>query len=279
MVTLVYKSMKRKTKIILIIGLIITILGLSIFLLNRMATNQVRQGSKILTLEPFDYQGEFETLAKVVPEKITRYPYNGSLEVKYVEEGTVVSAGTKLVQVNQGNESKVISAAEEGLVYELTDSYLSLASINKILEFKLSAFQKDSVKVGMKIKTEENEGEITFISEVAKEDNEQLYYEAKAKLNITEDFGTKFPIQIISGSTVKAVKVPLDSLVRIEDKTYVFFPEWLDHLTQLNKNDYAEVEVLGNENEKLIITAPQNEAILEFAGLAETYVSELMSSQ
>ena len=271
--------MKRKTKIILIIGLIILILGLSIFLLNRMATNQVKQGSKVLKLEPFDYQGEFETLAKVVPEKITRYPYNGSLEVKYVEEGTVVSAGTKLVQVNQGNESKVISAAEEGLVYELTDSYLSLASINKILEFKLSAFQKDSVKVGMKIKTEENEGEITFISEVAKEDNEQLYYEAKAKLNITEDFGTKFPIQIISGSTVKAVKVPLDSLVRIEDKTYVFFPEWLDHLTQLNKNDYAEVKVLGNENEKLIITAPQNEAILEFAGLAETYVSELMSSQ
>ena len=271
--------MKRKTKIILIIGLIILILGLSIFLLNRMATNQVKQGSKVLKLEPFDYQGDFEALASVVPEKTTRYPYNGTLEVKYVEEGTKVSTGTKLVQVNQGSESKVISASEEGLVYELSDSYLTLASNNKILEFKISAAQKDTLTVGMKVKAGEREGEITFISEVAKEDNEQLYYEAKAKLNLDEDLGTKIPIQVISGSTVKAVKIPLDSLVRIDDKSYVFFPEWLDHLTQLNKIDYAEVEILGNENEDLIVTDPGKETILEFSGLAETYVTELMSSQ
>ena len=271
--------MKRKTKIILIIGLVVLILGLSIFLLNRMATGQVRQNSKVLKLEPFDYEGDFETLASVVPEKITRYPYNGTLEVNYVEEGSKVTSGTKLVQVDQGNESKVISASEDGLVYELTESYLSLASNNKILEFKLSASQKAAVKVGMKVKAGEREGEITFISEVAKEDNEQIYYEAQAKLNIDEDLGTKIPLEVISGSTVKAVKIPLNSLIRSEDKYYVFFPEWLDHLTRLDKTDYAEVKVLGNENEDLIVTDPGKDAILGFEGLAETYVTELMSSQ
>lgn len=270
--------MKVNKKVVILVVVVLVMLGLWKGCTS-MANQELLASITLHEVKQESFTKLYQTRGVVVAKKEVRYPIAGMIVEKLVNVGDVVKKEEVLLKYTSGNGTKSLLCEMEGIITEITESYISIAKKDEVwLKVLLPSRFMDFVGENDEVKLFDVKGKVVKISSIASYENGENYYEVyvegDASFVLYEEVECTFSIQEYE----EVYKVPVSSVVACGDKEYIVLDTWLDHVMDFTMADVVEVEVVGIEDGNAVILCESHlrGAICVLEGLSLSFVQEML---
>lgn len=227
------------------------------------------------------FEQVYQTRGVVEGKTVVRYPIAGVFTQAFVKVGDVVKNKERLVSYQIGDVTKELVSKMDGIVSEVNEGYVEIVEQGALwLKIQVPSRHIDKIAIGDKVQVQEFEGKIVEIANVPSYKQSENYYDVyvsieKGSLSLGEEVDV-----IVKVETFNSVyKVPFDAVVSGDLEEYVIKKSWLEHPMELLDSDKMVVNVIGVEQDFLVIQSDEaiNEEICVFSGLSLSFIQEMLA--
>lgn len=270
--------MKINKKVVILVVVVVVMLGLWKGCTS-MANQELLASITLHEVKKESFTKLYQTRGVVVAKKEVRYPIVGMIVEKMVNVGDMVKKEEVLLKYTSGNGTKSLLCEMDGIITEITESYISIAKKDEVwLKVLLPSRFMEFVGENDEVKLSDVKGKVVKISSIASYENGENYYEVyvegDASFVLHEEVECTFSIQEYE----EVYKVPVSSVVACGVKEYIVLDSWLDHVMDFTMDDVVEVEVVGIEDGNAVILCESHlrGAICVLKGLSLSFVQEML---
>ena len=264
---------------------VIVILVIGFKACSNQAVNELVNSIELHEVQATTYTPMYEVESSVIARNATRHPIEGPLVNSYVIAGERVEKGDKLFMYKSFDGDIVVNSRISGIVYEMNEGYVSIASETDIsVLISVPKQYVDEFEVGKQIvissESDKWFGEVSEISSIASNVGGVEKYDVHILCDKGSNlkFGTKVKIIVELNEVEGVLSIPINASIESEGKVYVVYDKWLDNPMALNVTDYYEVDVIDVDKTSLIVKKMEElegKVICIFKGISTEFIGEL----
>jgi len=268
-----------------ILVVVIMVLVVSFKACSNQAVNELVNSIELHKVQGTNYTPMYEVESSVIARNATRHPIEGPLVNSYVIVGERVEKGDKLFMYKGFDGDIVVNSRISGLVYEMNEGYVSIASemdVSVLISVPKQYVAEFEVGKQIVISCESDKwfGEVSEISSIASNvggvEKYDVYILCDKGSNLK--FGTKVKVIVELNEVEGVLSIPINASIEFEGKMYVVDEKWLDNPMALNGTDYYEVDVIDIDKTSLIVNKREElegKVICIFRGISTDFIKEM----
>ncbi len=270
-----FRTVPGKLLIAVCFAGVLIMIGITVF--SGAGIKKIKQDTYAISPENVPYTPVYHTSGTVVPKDPVRLLVPGMIKTWTVRVGERVEKDTGVCVYNEEEKDITYKSSLSGIVTEIEGNEIVIAKSNQFsVRFYVPGEVSKMMAAGMSVRVGKADSKLTFLSSIA--GGSEDLFEAEADVPAGNgSIGQIVDVEIKNGEEMTVWKVPQECVVSAKGKTYVFYPSWLDHVTDLKETDYREIRPVHYEEGYYFTEPAGSSAVLKLSDLAESYLEELLS--